>query len=142
MSYEDSKDIIKALMLNQEAESLIKSSAENLRDDMNAGISEIDSSFDVFSGTMDSEIIDNNLKEIFFATSSETGFLSAKLNKDYLIYNISNIIYPDNIEAINNSDDYYNFISNTRSESEFNLFYKNVSSNLDIIINNEYMDRD
>ena len=142
MSYEDSKDIIKALMLNQQTESLIKSTAENYRDDMNAGILEIDSSFEKFSGTMDSDNIASDLKAIFFETSSETGFLSTALNKDYLIYNISNIIYPENIEEINNVDDYYNFISNTRSESEFNFFYSNVSSNLDIIINSEYMDRD
>ena len=142
MSYEDSRDIIKALILNQQSESLIKSSAEDLRDDMNAGISEIDSSFEKFSGTMDSESIDSNLKEIFFSTSSETGFLSTNLNKDYLIYNISNIEYPDDIKKIDDADDYYNFILNTRSESEFNLFYNNVSSNLDIIINSEYMDRD
>jgi hypothetical protein len=116
--------------------------AESSRDDMNAGISEIDSSFEKFSGTMDSESIDTNLKEIFFATSSETGFLSTNLNKDYLIYNISNIVYPEDIKEIDNVDDYYNFILNTRSESEFNLFYNNVSSNLDIIINSEYMDRD
>jgi peptidyl-prolyl cis-trans isomerase D len=142
MSYEDSRDIIKALILNQQSQSLIKSSAEDLRDDMNAGISEIDSSFEKFSGTMDSESIDSNLKEIFFSTSSETGFLSTNLNKDYLIYNISNIEYPDDIKKIDDADDYYNFILNTRSESEFNLFYNNVSSNLDIIINSEYMDRD
>ena len=142
MSYEDSKDIIEALMLNQQSESLIKTTAESFRDDMNAGISEIDSSFEKFSGTMDSESIDSSLKEIFFATSSETGFLSSNLNKDYLIYNISNIVYPDDIKKIDNADDYYNFILNTRSESEFNMFYNNVSSNLDIIINSEYMDRD
>ena len=91
---------------------------------------------------MDSESIDSSLKKIFFATSSETGFLSTNLNKDYLIYNISNIVYPENIKEIDNADDYYNFILNTRSESEFNFFYNNVSSNLDIIINSEYMDRD
>jgi hypothetical protein len=142
MSYEDSKDIIEALMLNQQSESLIKTTAESFRDDMNAGISEIDSSFEKFSGTMDSESIDSSLKEIFFATSSETGFLSSNLNKDYLIYNISNIVYPDDIKKIDNADDYYNFILNTRSESEFNMFYNNVSSNLDIIINSEYMGRD
>ena len=46
------------------------------------------------------------------------------------------------ISKIENSDDYYNFVLNTRSESEFNLFYNNIKSNLNILINNEYMDRD
>ena len=44
--------------------------------------------------------------------------------------------------SIDGSDDYYNFVLNTRSESEFNLFYNNIKSNLNILINNEYMDRD
>ena len=91
---------------------------------------------------MDSEDISNDLKEIFFSTTAETGFLTSKINNNYLIYNIDAVTYPDDIEKIKNSDDYYNFVLNTRSESEFNLFYNNISSNLDIIINNDYMDRD
>jgi hypothetical protein len=107
-----------------------------------AGLSNLDISFKKFNGTMDSEDISNDLKEIFFSTTAETGFLTSKINNNYLIYNIDAVTYPDDIEKIKNSDDYYNFVLNTRSESEFNLFYNNISSNLDIIINNDYMDRD
>ena len=142
MSYDESKDIIKTLLLTKEAEDNIRSISENQRDDLNAGISNMDSNFKQFSGTLDSEDIDNSLKEIFFSTSSETGYLTAKLGDNYLIYNVDDVIYPEDISKIENSDDYYNFVLNTRSESEFNLFYNNIKSNLNILINNEYMDRD
>lgn len=142
MSYDESKDIIKTLLLTKEAEDNIRSISENQRNDLNAGISNMDSNFKQFSGTLDSEDIDNRLKEIFFSTSSETGYLTAKLGNNYLIYNVDGVIYPEDISKIENSDDYYNFVLNTRSESEFNLFYNNIKSNLNILINNEYMDRD
>ena len=142
MSYDESKDIIKTLLLTKEAEDNIRSISENQRNDLNAGISNMDSNFKQFSGTLDSEDIDNRLKEIFFSTSSETGYLTAKLGDNYLIYNVDDVIYPEDISKIENSDDYYNFVLNTRSESEFNLFYNNIKSNLNILINNEYMDRD
>ena len=91
---------------------------------------------------MDSEEISNELKEIFFSTSSETGFIATEFQNNYLIFNVSEVIYPDDISKVDNSDDYYNFVLNTRSESEFSLFYNNISSDLDIVINNNYMDRD
>ncbi len=142
LSYDESKDIIKALLLTKQAEKLIQTISENQRNDLNAGISSIDSNFKKFIGTLDSEDLENNLKEIFFSTSTETGFLTAKLDNNYLIYNIDAVTYPQDISKIENSDDYYNFVLNTRSESEFNLFYNNIKSNLDIVINNDYMDRD
>jgi len=142
LSYEESKDIIKTLLLTQKTKELIKIKSEEERDNLNAGLSNLDKSFKKFIGTMDSEDISNDLKEIFFATTAETGFLASEINNNYLIYNIDAVTYPDDIAKIENSDDYYNFVLNTRSESEFNLFYNNISSNLDIIINNDYMDRD
>ena len=128
--------------MTQQSKELIKIKSEEERDNLNAGLSNLDISFKKFNGTMDSEDISNDLKEIFFSTTAETGFLTSKINNNYLIYNIDAVTYPDDIEKIKNSDDYYNFVLNTRSESEFNLFYNNISSNLDIIINNDYMDRD
>ena len=65
-----------------------------------------------------------------------------QIGKDYLIFNVSNITYPKDIDKLDNTNDYYNFVINTRSESEFNLFYDNVSSQLDVVINKDYMDRD
>ncbi len=142
LSYDESKDIIKALLLTKQAEDLIRTISENQRNDLNAGIINIDSKFKKFTGTLDSEDLENNLKEIFFSTSAETGFLATKLDNNYLIYNIDAVTYPEDISKIENSDDYYNFVLNTRSESEFNLFYNNIKSNIDIVINNDYMDRD
>ena len=142
LTYEESKDIIRALLLTQKTQDLIKLMSENIRDDLNAGLTNLDSSFIKFTGTMDSEDISNELKDIFFSTSSETGFIMNQIGKDYLIFNVSNITYPKDIDKLDNTNDYYNFVLNTRSESEFNLFYNNISSKLDIIINKDYMDRD
>ena len=141
LSYQESKDIIKTLLLTQKTNELIKIKSEDQRDNLNAGLSNLDTSFKTFVGTMDSNDISNDLKEIFFPKTAETGFLTTKINNNYLIYNIDAVTYPNDIEKIKNSDDYYNFVLNTRSESEFNLFYNNISSKLDIIINNDYMDR-
>ena len=109
---------------------------------MNAGLTELDSSYKQFLGTMDSEDISNELKDAFFATSSETGFIMTEFGKDYLIFSVSNVVYPKDIDKLDNMNDYYNFVLNTRSESEFNLFYNNISSELDVVINKDYMDRD
>ena len=116
--------------------------SENVRDDLNAGISQLDPSFIKFSGTMDSEDIIDELKDIFFSTSSETGFITTEYGKDYLIFSVGNVVYPKDINKLENTNDYYNFVLNTRSESEFSLFYNNISSQLDVVINKDYMDRD
>ncbi len=142
LSYEESKDIIKALLLAQKTQESIKIISENIRDDLNAGIAELDSSFVKFSGTMDSEDIRNEFKDIFFSTSSETGFIITEFGQDYIIFNVSSITYPKDINKLENINDYYNFVLNTRSESEFNLFYNNISSQLDVVINEDYMGRD
>ena len=141
LSYDESKNIIKALLLTKQTQDSIKKISEDERDDLNAGIYD-ETSLTTFLGTMDSEEISNELKEIFFSTSSETGFIVTKFENNYLIFNVSEVIYPDDISKVDNSDDYYNFVLNTRSESEFSLFYNNISSDLDIVINNNYMDRD
>ena len=141
-SYDESKNIIQALLLTQRTQDYIKKISEDSRDDLNAGIYEDTSTLTTFLGTMDSEEISNELKEIFFSTSSETGFIATEFQNNYLIFNVSEVIYPDDISKVDNSDDYYNFVLNTRSESEFSLFYNNISSDLDIVINNNYMDRD
>ena len=47
------------------------------------------------------EAILNNSPSIFFATAAETGFLTSKINNDYLIYNIDAVTYPDDIDKIN-----------------------------------------
>ena len=142
LSYEESKDIIKALLLSQKTQQSAKDISKNIRDDLNAGLTELDSSYKQFLGTMDSEDISNELKDAFFATSSETGFIMTEFGKDYLIFSVSNVVYPKDIDKLDNMNDYYNFVLNTRSESEFNLFYNNISSELDVVINKDYMDRD
>ena len=142
LTFDESKDIIKTLLLDQKSRESIKSLSENQRDDLNSGLVDIDSSFKEFTGTLDSENISEQLKEIFFSTSSETGFIATQYNNDYLIYNIRDVIYPADITELENTSDYYSFVLNTRSESEYNSFYNSISSKLNITINNDYMERD
>ncbi len=143
LSFNDAKDMIKALLVTQAADSKILLTAENMRDDLNAGLSLKEYKLLNFSGNIDSENIDLDIRKIFFGSSSKIGYSIQELdNRDYIIFTINNINYPDNIEKIIGSDDYINFAANTRSESEYNLFYNLIRSSSEIIINDEYMQRD
>ena len=57
LSYQESKDIIKTLLLTQKTNELIKIKSEEQRDNLNAGLSNLDTSFKTFVGTMDSNCL-------------------------------------------------------------------------------------
>jgi len=63
-------------------------------------------------------------------------------SKDYIVFSVNEIIYPENINDIKDAEDYYNFAYNTRSESEFNLFYGLFKASAEVNMNDEYMQRD
>ena len=66
----------------------------------------------------------------FFLLLAPQGFVAKKLgNKDYIVFGVNEIIYPENVNNIEKAEDYYNFAYNTRSESEFNSFYDLFRSN-------------
>ena len=67
LSYEDSKEIIEALVLNQKTNAAIILYSENVRDDLNAGISNQFDNLYSFEGTIDSSDIDEKIKQLFFA---------------------------------------------------------------------------
>jgi len=143
LSYDDSKQIIKALVLNKKTNSEIILNSQNTRDDLNAGISDKFNNLSNFVGSIDSAEIDEKIKQLFFNISPSQGFVAMKLgSKDYIIFSVNEIIYPKNIKDIKDAEDYYNFAYNTRSESEFNLFYGLFKSSAEVNINNEYMSRD
>ncbi len=143
LSYKDSKNIIEVLVLNKKTNAAIIMNSENIRDDLNAGISDQFENLSSFKGSIDSTDIDEKLKELFFKISPSQGFVAKKLgNKDYIIFSVNEIVYPENTESIEKADDYYNFAYNIRSESEFNSFYGLFRSNAVININDEYMERD
>ena len=143
LSYDDSKLIIEALVLNKKANSEILLNSQNTRDDLNAGISDEFKNLSNFVGSIDSTDIDEKIKQLFFNISSSKGFVAMKLgNKDYIIFSVNEIIYPENINDVEGAEDYYNFAYNTRSESEFNLFYGLFKASAEVNMNDEYMQRD
>ena len=143
LSYDDSKNIIETLVLNQKTNSAVILNSENIRDDLNAGISDQFNSLSSFIGSIDSTDIDEKIKQLFFNTSPSKGFVAMSLgSKDYMIFSVNEIIYPKNISEIKDAEDYYNFAYNTRSESEFNSFYSLFKANAEVTMNDEYMKRD
>tara|TARA_B110000444_G_scaffold259938_1_gene305277 strand:- start:399 stop:2222 length:1824 start_codon:yes stop_codon:yes gene_type:complete len=143
LSYDDSKQIIEALVLNKKTNSEILLKSENTRDDLNSGISDEFSNLSNFVGSIDSSDIDEKIKKLFFNISSSKGFVAMKLgSKDYIVFSVNEIIYPENINDIKDAEDYYNFAYNTRSESEFNLFYGLFKASAEVNMNDEYMQRD
>ena len=143
LSYDDSKNIIETLVLNQKTNSTVILNSENIRDDLNAGISDQFNSLSSFIGSIDSTDIDEKIKQLFFNTSPSKGFVAMRLgSKDYMIFSVNEIIYPKNINEIKDVEDYYNFAYNTRSESEFNSFYGLFKANAEVTMNDEYMRRD
>jgi len=143
LSYDDSKNIIETLVLNQKTNSAVILNSENIRDDLNAGISDQFNSLSSFIGSIDSTDIDEKIKQLFFNTSPSKGFVAMSLgSKDYMIFSVNEIIYPKNISEIKDVEDYYNFADNTRSESEFNSFYSLFKANAEVTMNDEYMKRD
>ena len=143
LTFDESKSMIKALLLTQTTESKMISISEEIRDNLNAGLSKEEQNLLFFTGNVDSKNINLDMKNIFFASSSKIGYSIKELdNGDYIIFTIKSISYPENLDKIDGVNDYINFATNTRSESEYNLFYNLIKSSSEIVINDEYMTRD
>ena len=143
LTFDESKSMIKALLLTQTTESKMISISEEIRDNLNAGLSKEEQNLLFFTGNVDSQNINLDMKNIFFASSSKIGYSIKELdNGDYIIFTIKSISYPENLDKIDGVNDYINFATNTRSESEYNLFYNLIKSSSEIVINDEYMNRD
>ena len=143
LTFDESKSMIKALLLTQTTESKMISISEEIRDNLNAGLSKEEQNLLFFTGNVDSKNINLDMKNIFFASSSKIGYSIKELdNGDYIIFTIKSISYPENLDKIDGVNDYINFATNTRSESEYNLFYNLIKSSSEIVINDEYMNRD
>ena len=143
LTFDESKSMIKALLLTQTTESKMISISEETRDNLNAGLSKEEQNLLFFTGNVDSKNINLDMKNIFFASSSKIGYSIKELdNGDYIIFTIKSISYPENLDKIDGVNDYINFATNTRSESEYNLFYNLIKSSSEIVINDEYMTRD
>mgnify|MGYP001380696032 CR=1 FL=1 len=125
MTYEESKPIIKQLVLNNKTNELLISTSDDLRDNLNAGIEKIDSSFDSFTGSTDSNTLNDDLKRIFFNSNPTLGYQSKILQSgDSIVFNIQSIKKNVEINKDDNYKDFLNFAANTYSESDFDRVFK------------------
>lgn len=138
MSFEESKSIIEKLLLDTKTSEILISTSEELRDNLNAGILEIDSSFETFNGSTDSEALKENLKNIFFNSNPTLGFQFKTLpSGDSIIFNIQSINKISKINEDENYIDFVNFSKNTYSESDFDRVFKIFKNNSNIEVDNK-----
>ena len=138
MSFEESKSIIEKLVLDTKTSEILISTSEELRDNLNAGILEIDSSFETFNGSTDSEALKENLKNIFFNSNPTLGFQFKTLpSGDSIIFNIQSINKISKINEDENYIDFVNFSKNTYSESDFDRVFKIFKNNSNIEVDNK-----
>ena len=138
MSFEESKSIIEKLVLDTKTSEILISTSEELRDNLNAGILEIDSSFETFNGSTDSEALKENLKNIFFNSNPTLGFQFKTLpSGDSIIFNIQSINKISKINEDENYIDFVNFSKNTYSESDFDRVFKIFKNKSNIEVDNK-----
>jgi len=144
LTLSESKEIIKPLLLTQKTNKKIISKSQDLRDNLNAGLP-IENQYKLitFNDAIDSKELSDNIKKIIFSSNINKGFSYRKLDdNNYVVFVVDNITYPENLKNIDEQNDFSNFVLNTRSESEFSLFYNSIKSKKDIEINKDYFDRD
>ena len=134
MSLNESADIIKSLLLELEANKKMQKISENLLVDLNSNTITKDESFKSFSGNIDNTNINPELVKIFFEADGSLGYQQQTLGNDRVIFRINEINFNNNINA-DDLDDFLNFASNTRSETEFYQLYSDLRNNSEIIIN-------
>jgi len=134
MSLSESADIIKSLLLELKANNNIEKISENILVDLNSNTTTEDESFKSFSGNIDDTNINPELIKIFFEADGSLGYQQQTLGIDRVIFRINEINYNNDIKA-DDLDDFLNFASNTRSETEFYQLYSDLRNNSEIIIN-------
>ena len=143
MSFEESKSIIEKLVLDTKTSEILISTSEELRDNLNAGILKIDSSFETFNGSTDSEALKENLKNIFFNSNPTLGFQFKSLpSGDSIIFNIQSINKISKINKDENYKDFVNFSKNTYSESDFDRVFKIFKNKSNIEVDNKALYED
>jgi peptidyl-prolyl cis-trans isomerase D len=144
LTLSESKEIIKSLLLTQKINKKIISKSQSLRDNLNAGLP-IENQYKliIFNDDIDSKELSDNIKKIIFSSNINKGFSYRKLDdNNYVVFVVDNITYPENLKNIDKQNDFSNFVLNTRSESEFSLFYDSIKSKKDIETNKDYLDKD
>ena len=143
MSFDESKNIIHKLLKDIKTTEILLEQSEELRDNLNADIKKIDSSFESFNGTTDSNEVSEELKNIFFNSNPTLGFQFKTMKSgDIMIFNIQSINKIKVVEKDDNYKDFINFSKNTYSESDFDRVFSMFRDNSVIDINNEILYQD
>ena len=143
MSFDESKNIIHKLLKDIKTTEILLEQSEELRDNLNADIKKIDSSFESFNGTTDSNEVSEELKNIFFNSNPTLGFQFKTMKSgDIMIFNIQSINKIKVVEKDDNYKDFINFSKNTYSESDFDRVFSMFKDNSVIDINKEILYQD
>jgi len=121
---EEAEPLIREILINRISNEKLLLSAEESRDNLNAGIKNPDNTFSAFIGTSDSDQINDDLKKVFFNSNPTIGYQITNLSKDKIVlFNIETINFPIKPKNDDNYKDFMSFTKNTASESDFDRFY-------------------
>ena len=142
MTFFEAENSILILLTKQRANSEALSKAKNIRIRLNNENDEtLEYKKNNFNLSLNSKDIQNEMKRIFFSVGVTESYQYVKMdNDDYLVYKIDSISYPKNTEKLyKENNEFANFIINTRSESEYNVFHEQLKNNANIKINESYL---
>ncbi|MED5502120.1 MAG: SurA N-terminal domain-containing protein [Pseudomonadota bacterium] len=144
LSFDKSKNAILALLKTQKSTKNILSTSNLIRDNLNSTNKITDYKAITFNLSLNSDDVDSRIKKTIFGSNILNEYKSIKMdNGDYLIYIIDSIEYPKNLKEVYTKDnEFSNFITNTRSESEYTLFQQALKANVKIDINEDYLNSD
>ena len=139
ISFEESKPVIKKILIQELSQKKMAEYTENYRNDLNAGIEDPDESFKDFIGTFDSTNINQEYLDVFFNSNPSLGYQFKRLNNNSMIlFIIKSINLPSSISSNDNYLDFMTFSRNTLSESDFSEFYRNFMNNSEIELDEDY----
>ena len=132
------------MLKTQKSTKNILSTSNLIRDNLNSTNKITDYKVITFNLSLNSDDVDSRIKKTIFGSNILNEYKSIKMdNGDYLIYIIDSIEYPKNLKEVYTKDnEFSNFITNTRSESEYNLFKQALKANVKIDINEDYLNSD
>ncbi len=139
LSINDSEDAIRALLTTQAKIEKINKVARKKLTDLNKGI---DQEYEKFSVYKYDKTYNEDIMNLINSQPVSSTFISNKTDKgDFIFLKVESIdtgfIDKDRIE----SDNYFDYLGNTQSESDYNSFYISKYESYDIDIDEEYLDQ-
>ena len=90
ISFEESKPVIKKILIQELSQKKMADYTENYRNDLNAGIEDPDESFKDFIGTFDSTNINQEYLDVFFNSNPSLGYQFKRLNNSFYFFHLYN----------------------------------------------------